>query len=135
MDTVTAGYFTTTGLPYVEARVLLPRLGVAGPVDFLVDTGSVSTILHPRDAIDLYCPFDDLTLPVTLEGVGSTLTYFREIAHVTLGDGDAAAPFVIEISIAKPDSPTDGLPSLLGRDVLNRVRMEYDFPQNRLELA
>ena len=27
------------------------------------------------------------------------------------------------------------LPSLLGRDVLNTVRMEYDFPAGRLEFA
>ena len=78
------------------------------------------------------CPFDLLVRPVTLEGVGSTLTYYRETAQVILGERATGRPFPIEISIAKPDPPVNGLDSLLGRDILNRLRMEYDFPQGWL---
>ncbi len=130
-----AGYFTEQGLPYVRGQLFLPRLSVAGPVDFLVDTGAVSTVLHPDDGARLFCPFDQLVLPVTLEGVGSALTYYRELAQVILGESDTGPPFSIEISIAKPGSPADGLDSLLGRDVLNRLRMDYDFPQNLLQFV
>lgn len=42
--------------------------------------------------------------------------------------------FLIDISIAKPDPITDGLDSRLGRDVLNQVRMEYDFGRSHLAL-
>ena len=53
-----AGYFAADGSPYVEMRVNLPRLGVAGQVHFLVDTGSDTSILHPSASVDLRCPFD-----------------------------------------------------------------------------
>ena len=135
MDTVTVGYFTALGLPYVKVRLFLPRLGVVGQVDFLVDTGAVSTVLHSDDAEDIGCPFDQLVLPAAFQGVGGSLTYYRESALVRLGNDDAPVDFAAEISIAKPGSTADGLDSLLGRDVLNRLRMEYDFPQNRLELV
>ena len=129
------GYFSAHGLPYVTGQIFLPRFGVAGEAHFLVDTGAVATVLHPDDAVHLVCPFDQLVLPVTLEGVGSALPYYRETAVVTFDDGGAEVGFRLELAIAKPGSPAEGLDSLLGWDVLNRVRMEYDFPQNRLELA
>ena len=49
-----------------------------------------------------------------------------------LGDSDDMDPFSIQLSIAKPAPSVDRLDSLLGRDVLNRLRMEYDFPQGLL---
>ena len=135
MDTVTAGFFTEQGFPYVFADLILPRLGIVAEVRFLVDTGSVSTILHSDDADDIGCPFNSLALPNVLEGVGGAVTYYRESALVKLDRESHLLDFAVEISIAKPDSSTDGLPSLLGRDVLNRLRMEYDFPQDRLGLV
>ena len=132
---MTDGYFTVSGFPYVRADLILPRLGIVATVDFLVDTGSVSTVLHSDDADDIGCPFDSLVLPTELEGVGGSVTYYRESALVKLGNESDLLDFAVEISIAKPGATTDGLPSLLGRDVLNRMRMEYDFPQERLELV
>ena len=132
---MTEGYFTESGLPYVRVDLTLPRLGVVATVGFLVDTGSVSTILHSDDAEDIGCPFDSLSLPIALEGIGGAVTYYRESALVKLDYGSGLLDFAFEISIAKPGSPTDGLPSLLGRDVLNRMRMDYDFPQSRLEFV
>lgn len=129
------GYFEFDGRPYVRGRLSLPRLAVAGEVDFLVDTGASSTTLHPRDGVRLRCPFDALVLPIEFQGVGGLHTYYRETAVVVFDDGVAERNFRVEISIAKPDALASGLDSLLGRDVLNRVRLEYDFPQDRLELA
>ena len=129
---MTAGYFTEQGIPYVSTDVILPRLGIVAKVRFLVDTGSVSTILHSDDAKDMGCPFDELVLPTALEGVGGAVTYYREPAMVKLDHESDVLDFAVEISIAKPGAPTDGLPSLLGRDVLNRLRMEYDFPRGLL---
>ena len=130
-----AGYFAPTGLPRVKARVVLPRLGVAGPVDFLIDTGADASVLHPDDGIALGCPFDDLLLPVAFVSVGGTHTYYRETAAIEFDDSGTDIGLRLEMAIGKPHPAVDGLDSLLGRDVLNRVRLEYDFPQDRLELA
>ena len=108
------GYFTVTGLPYVKGSLSLPRLGVAGQVDFLVDTGATTTVLHPDDGIALGCPFDNLVLPAPLEGVGGTHTYYRETAVIAFDDDDTDVEFRLELSIAKPHPVVDGLNSLLG---------------------
>ena len=132
---VISGRFTEDGLPYVDGFVTLLRLGVMGRVRFLVDTGSDTTILHPDAAVSLGCPFDLLDSPAEFISAGGILIYYLEPAVLSFADREyGAREFEIDISIAKPDPLTDGLDSLLGRDLLNQVRMEYDFPRDRLAL-
>lgn len=47
---------------------------------------------------------------------------------------DGAREFEIDVSVAQRDPITDGLNPLLGRDLLNQVRVDYDFPRDRLTL-
>ena len=47
------GYFKEAETPYVDVRLVFPRLGVGRKVDLLVDTGSSATILHPGDGRDM----------------------------------------------------------------------------------
>ena len=130
-----AGWFTNDGLPFVECNVFLPRFGLIGQVTFLVDTGSDTTILHPEATADLDCPFDLLDNPAEFISAGGVLLYYMEPAVLSSNDSDGGTrEFEIEISIAKPDPVTDDLASLLGRDVLNRMHLDYDFPHNRLAL-
>ena len=129
------GYFTSDGLPWVSCDLLLPRFGLRSPVTFLVDTGSDTTILHPADGQMLRCPFDLLDNPAEFISAGGVSLYYMERAVLSFNDVDGGTTeFEIDISIAKPDPITDGLDSLLGRDLLNQVRMEYDFPRGRLAL-
>ena len=130
-----AGRFTDDGLPIIECTVSLPRFGLRGQATFLIDTGSDTTILHPDAAAGLGCPFDLLDNPAEFISAGGVLLYYMEPAVLSFHDVDGStAEFVIDISVAKPDPVTDGLDSLLGRDLLNQVRMDYDFPRGRLAL-
>lgn len=126
------GYFAPDGSPYVKARVNLPRLGALGEVDFLVDTGTDTTILHPTAARDLHCSFDELSNPVDVTSAGGLQTYYAETAVVSFYDGEARHDFRIAIHIGKPHPVTNGLDSLLGRDVLNEMEMEYAPRRERL---
>ena len=128
------GYFAPDGSPYVRARVNLPQLGVVGAVNFLVDTGTDTTILHPTAAADLYCPFDELANPVDATSAGGPHTYYAETAVVSFYDGEARHDFRVTIHIGKPHPATDGLDSLLGRDVLNEMEMEYAPRRGQLGL-
>ena len=134
---MTTGYFSPDGQPYVECEVFLPRLGCNGRVRFLMDTGSDTTILHPRDGEILGCPFDILVEPAEFVGVGGTLLYYMEPAVLSFDDTDGSThEFEMEISIAKPHPVTNGLDSLLGRDLLNQLDVvEYSFPRRRLSLT
>ena len=129
------GYFTDDGQPYVTGQADLPRFGIDGRVHFLVDTGADITVLHPDDGIDLHCPFDALENPAEFVGVGGTLRYFMEPASITFGEGPDAEEFDLLISIGKPNPVTAGLDSLLGRDILNRLTMLYDFRRRRLMMT
>ena len=127
------GYFTPDGSPYVGCDVALPRLGRRGRVYFLLDTGSDTTILHPSDGEALRCPFDILVNPAEFVGVGGALLYYMEPAVLSFDDTDGSTrQFDMDISIAKPHPITDGLDSLLGRDILNQLDMRYSFPRLQL---
>lgn len=129
-----AGYFDELGRPYVGGLVRIPRLNVDGWVDFLVDTGATATSLSPNDGDNLLVPASELISPVRHRGIGGTRTYYREPAVILFPDGTEWRRFDVGLYIAPPDEGADYLPSLLGRYVLNAVRMEYDFPAGRLEL-
>lgn len=126
------GYFAPDGSPRIRARVNLAGLGVVGDVHFLVDTGTDTTILHPTDADDLHCPFDELSNPVVATSAGGQHTYYAEPAVVSFYDGETRHDFRTNIQIGKLHPITDSLDSLLGRDVLNELEMEYAPRRGRL---
>ena len=76
-----------------------------------------------------------------MAGVGGSTQYFEESAVVVFYDGDDTHTLDIELLVSKPQPASESdprpvvnrLPSLLGRDVLNRLRMDYDFPAGRLQ--
>ena len=132
-----AGYFENDGLPYVECRLSLPRLGCLGRIPFLIDSGADTTILHPDAASELGCPFDALVNPDEFTGVGGALLYYTERAVLTFDNEDGGVQrFETDIAVAKPHPVTNGLDSLLGRDILNQLEIvEYSFPRRRLRLT
>ena len=129
------GYFDERGRPYVEGQVWLPRLNVLAWVDFLVDTGATVTSLSPNDTRSLRIPISELFNPVRQQGISGARTYYRESALVMFPDGAEWRRFDIDLYVATPDEGADYLPSLLGRDVLNQMRMDYHFSAGRLEFT
>ena len=130
-----AGYFAADGSPYVWCQLTIASLDVVGSVRFLVDTGSDITILHPDAGTPIGCPFDRLTRPEEFISAGGTHVYHREPAVIEFY-ADDSAPLEIELDlcIGKPHPVTDGLDSLLGRDVLNQLEMEYAPRRDQLTL-
>ena len=124
------GYFDPDGRPYLQARLIIPRLEIDDLVDFLVDTGADVTTLHSADAQRVGCRFDRLENRYDVAGIGGLQDYYQETASVILpGAGQLYRVSGLEIDVAKPDaaprSITHYLPSLIGNDLLDHLRMDY----------
>ena len=126
------GFFKSDGHAYLEGYVYLPRFGVGSSVDFLVDTGADVTTMGPDDSETLNFPFDELENPIRMTGVGGEQIYYDEPADISFRGIDRIYRFRIILSVGKPSDETYGLESLLGVDILNRMRMDYDFRRKRL---
>lgn len=125
-----AGYFDGDE-PFVQGRLIIEHLEVDDFVDFLVDTGAYSTVLHPMDGMRLGCRFDLLSEePETVHGIGGSQDCYPEEATVVFADDDGEYAFPLAIDIVKPapnsESIVNELPSLLGRDFINYRRLLYD---------
>ena len=123
--------------PYVKAFVSLPRLGVQGFVDLMVDTGADATTIHWGDRDKLRHPDDTPMAPDTefettgpafgiaviyvLEGgseLGASVQYGVEKAAVQLRDSAGGAEIEFVLARVALDRASTGVPSLLGRDLL-----------------
>ena len=119
----------------MECRVILPRLRVDESVRFLLDTGADNTSLHPMAARRARVPFDQLGNRADSRGIGGISSYFRERALLVFDDDAQSRIYDIELRIAEPNDNNRGLPSLLGRNVINHWYMQYDPTNARLERA
>lgn len=125
----------TTTSPYVEASVHLPRLNIRGYVSFLVDTGASGSVLMPPDTKKLGVRIGRLIHPMTSHGIGGFSDGFNEDAVLAFSDGKYVYGFDVELEIAKPTKDNKDLPSLLGRDVLNRCRVVADYEKRTLTFS
>ena len=129
------GAFDERGRPYIRGKVAIPRLGASGYVTFLVDTGASSTCIHSRDAGRVGIPFHRLFDSEVSRGIGGGATYFREVAVVSFVDGGMERLYAVDLLIGERGAAMDELPSLLGRDLINRWRMDYDPVNSVLEFT
>ena len=115
------GFFSSRGRPYIYGTVTLPRFGVSADVPFLLDTGADSSCLHSEDARNLAVPESSLGNESSVGGVGGIAVYYSEPAIVTFKYGPGRIyeiSYSIDIDLSYSDD-TLGLPSLLGRDILD----------------
>ena len=125
------GEFDVRGRPYVPGVVVIPRLNISGSVVFLLDTGADSTCLHTNDATSLEIPLERLGNLTEVGGIGGGAEYFKEDATLYFSDDDRIVGYDISIGIASSD--TGGLPSLLGRDIFDNWRIEYERTRGVLQ--
>lgn len=130
-----AGWFEgTPGAPYIYAEVDLPDLGIPETIPFLLDTGADTTVLMANDAARMGIDFRNMPpSPKLGSGVGGYIRIYHADANITFADRENLYVYRAELAIAEPGQHNRGLPSLLGRDILNRWRLRYDAPANALE--
>ena len=128
------GFFDHRGRAFVRCRLDIPRLNITGVVEFRVDTGADRTSLHPGASAFLGIPFDRLEMQNAraASGLGGRIIYFQEPAQLLFDDDTRGLETRdVDLLIAEPILRNASLPSLLGLDVLNLWRMNFD-PRNDL---
>ena len=131
------GFFSNIGRPYIYGRVTLPRFDASTNVYFLLDTGADFSCLHLVDALNLAVPESGLSNKSYVGGIGGTSIYYREPAIVTFTYRDGSIfeiSYNIHLDLSYSDE-TIGLPSLLGRDILDDWHIEYSRKRNLLRCA
>ena len=118
----------SSGRPYVSARVFIPKLGLAGNVSFIFDTGADSSVLMPADALTIGVDYSLLSNPFESFGIGGSAPTYVERARVAFADSNAHLiyGYDIELLIHHPTDNAMRVPSLLGRNIIDRWRVTYD---------
>ena len=136
------GYFDYSGHPRVNGYVVIPGFNLNPiPVPFLFDTGADGTCVHPGDAIALGIPVRNLTPTVKSQGVGGATYYQTFPAFVgfqrsrRFWRNAQMLVFRLELAIAVPDKGNWNLPSLLGRDIIDRCRIDYNPVKDTLRCS
>ena len=123
----------TSGRPYVEGRLILPKLNIRGDISFLVDTGSDMSLLLPSDGMRLNIDYGQLGGDEESVGTSGVSHNFVEPAVVVFSEpGHFLYAYYIDLLIAPYDAEIMDITSLLGRNILDRWRMTYDPQKKRL---
>lgn len=130
------GYFDDEGRPRIRGNIYIPRLAIGERVWFLLDTGSDITCVGASDANTLHIQRRRLGVPTAIGGIGGRGYFSTEKALVAFENGADDSRFsVYEIDLHIAYSETGSLPSLLGRNIINRWRIDYDPTNGVLECA
>ena len=119
----------TSGRPYLRGRLLIPSLHINAVIRFCVDTGSDTTTLMPRDGNKIGIDYSSLNKSNQSMGISGAIDSYKERAILAFTDqGPIIHGYDLDLTIIGPDPQKPGinrLPSLLGRDILNRWTMHY----------
>ena len=136
------GYFDPAGRPHVRAYIAVPGLQpTPEAITLLLDTGADKTFIQPADARALGITTRDLSPTGTIRGVGGIISYATAPAFIAFEERPwpwrktRLVYFRTELGIAMPDRSNRNLPSLLGRDIIDRCRILYDKTQGKLQLT
>ena len=125
--------------PYVRAEIVIDRLGVSATIEFLVDTGADYTAIHWGDRQLLVTGTGDL-LPGdttfadddTGRGItGQPVRYGIEDATLIFRT-EEGEDHAVSIPVCIAQDEINGIPSLLGRDLLSGARLDLNMPADDL---
>ncbi len=104
-------------------------------MSFLVDTGADTTLLMPADSRKLGVNFGTLRNPTVSQGVGGLARGFTEQTVLGFSDGRYVYSYLLDLELSASTKENQRLPSLLGRDVLNRWRMVADYTKRQITFS
>ena len=111
-------------------------------MDLLIDTGATKTTILDKDAISLGISYSKLTKSKQpLLGVGGTVeTHIAKDAELYFRteDGSEHKEELSELLVVRHGDPAPNImriPSVLGRDILNKYRLIFDRGRGQVEIT
>lgn len=101
-------------------------------VSFLVDTGADRSMVGPADAMRMGVRYDLLENSSLITGIGGVKTVYLEHAILGFAGSSHLHLYELPVGLTEHDSDLEGVPSLLGRDILDRWKIVYCRPDNIL---
>ena len=120
------GYLDSLGRPFITIYVLFPAMRNEGNIDFLIDTGSDSTVLSGADATLLGVDVSRLTTVGTTHGIEGMdvpkLGIPAEGILILTADDSQMKELLLPRSQVIQNLPL----SLLGRDIIQQFHLFFD---------
>lgn len=127
---------------YVFAVLDSEPLHIYASIEFLVDTGAVKTIVSDRDATRLAVDYEQLErLGGGILGIGGTVdTFILKDAKLIFNTSDRKPheerlESLCFLKHSELNEKVVRLPSVLGRDILNKYLLVYDKPRGKAYLT
>lgn len=126
----------TSGRPYIEGRLIIKKLVVYDYLSFCIDTGSDETVLLPFDSRKLSIDYSKLKVTVASNTLNGPCELFSIPAIVQFFETSSKRiySYNIDLKIAPFNAELLPLPSIVGRDIIDRWAMNYCRESNRLNI-
>lgn len=117
----------TSGRPYFEGRLSIPRLNVVADISFIFDTGADTSLLMPLDSRRMGIDFGELASTADSCGIGGLSKQFVEPAILAFTEAKVCLHlYFLQLRIAAQTPDINTIPSLLGRDIIDHWAITYD---------
>jgi hypothetical protein len=121
-----------SGRPYIQAMLFIPRLDIQANVSFLIEKGTGSSVLAAGDGLRMGIDFGKLPATQKIVGFGDVpLTLHEERAIVIFRAEEALCCYAVSLLLTAP-GPASDVPSVLGREILEKWQVTIDQPNNSL---
>jgi hypothetical protein len=110
-------------------KLFIPRLGRQEDLEFLLDTGSTTSLLNPfaQTRLGISGRYFSSQTPTIGRGFGGTHTFYIEPCELFVKDEDIGNQrFSMLMRIARASRTNADLPSVLGIDFLRNFRFTFE---------
>jgi len=129
---------------FIDGHLISPTLNLDESVRFLIDTGASHTVILDKDALRLGIDHKLLTrYHRDFSGIGGTVETFiiKNISLILKSEDQLVFKLSIPIFVLRHPLHKLShqeririlrLPSILGRDVINRLKLTFNFPRKQV---
>jgi len=124
--------------PFITASIILKELDLEARLPLLIDTGASNTMLMWRDVERLGIDVSELKPEREFSGIGG-LIEAKPILSMLIFRAENGQPIRENVETHVITSPCPHprlklLPSILGRDMINRYVLSYNFENGKVSL-